>query len=67
MGEEPNKTFENENINIEIKNSGLSRWLHTDEQKVINLEELYWLCLKIQRDGKYARDVKKYRWGNDKI
>ena len=67
MGKEPNKTFKNKNISIEIKNGGLNSWLHKDEQKVINLEELCWMCPKRQGDGNYERDVKKYRWGNDKI
>lgn len=39
----------------------LNTWLHTDEQKFINLLELYWMCPERQGDGKYERDAKNQR------
>lgn len=45
----------------------LNSCLHSDEKKIINLEELPWMCPERQGDDKYERDVKKHREGNDKI
>lgn len=41
LGEKPNKTLKNKKTGLKLKMAGLNNWLHTDKQKIINLEDFY--------------------------
>lgn len=65
VGGKPNKTLKNKKTGLKLKMAGLNNWLHTDKQKIINLEDFYWACSETW-DGKYERDVEKHGGWNDK-
>ena len=44
---------------FKLKIDALNSWLHTGKQKIINLEELYWMYPERQEDVKYEKDVRK--------